>query len=217
GAFQPLPGRGLQGPCQGAFPPRCQRLAGHGPERSGCTMHWRSGELMQIARRLGSSHHRSSQPMTDPAVSGGASPARILLIDDEAGILKTFRFCLEDAGYRVSTAQNSQQALAAVEREVFDVCFLDLRLGDESGIELLPKLQAAAPWMRVVIATAHSAVDTAVDAMQAGAADYLVKPCTPEQLLLAADKQAEARRLELRIEALESAVSRDEEPEFVSA
>jgi NtrC-family two-component system response regulator AlgB len=53
--------------------------------------------------------------------------------------------------------------------------------------------------------------------MKAGAADYLVKPCTPEQLLLAADKQAEARRLELRIEALESAVSRDEEPEFVSA
>ena len=155
--------------------------------------------------------------MTDPAVSGGASPARILLIDDEAGILKTFRYCLEDAGYRVSTAQNSQQALAAVEREVFDVCFLDLRLGDESGIALLPKLRAAAPWMRVVIATAHSAVDTAVDAMKAGAADYLVKPCTPEQLRVAADKQAEARRMELRIEALESAVNKDDEAEFVSA
>ena len=130
--------------------------------------------------------------------------ARILLVDDEAPILRTFRYCLEDVGYRVTTAQNGAQALAALEREVFDVCFLDVSIGEESGIDLLPRLKSAAPWMRVVVATAHSSVDTAVDAMRAGASDYLVKPCSPDQLRFAANKQVEARRMEARIEALES-------------
>ena len=130
--------------------------------------------------------------------------ARILLIDDEAPILRTFRYCLEDSGYRVTTAQSGAQALAALEREVFDVCFLDVSIGEESGIDLLPKIKGAAPWMRVVVATAHSSVDTAVDAMRAGASDYLVKPCSPEQLRFAASKQVEARRLEAKVEALES-------------
>jgi NtrC-family two-component system response regulator AlgB len=130
--------------------------------------------------------------------------ARILLVDDEAPILRTFRYCLEDAGYRVTTAQNGAQTLAALEREVFDVCFLDVSIGEESGLDLLPKIKAAAPWMRVVVATAHSSVDTAVDAMRAGASDYLVKPCSPDQLRFAAAKQVDARRMEARIEALES-------------
>src|SRR3546814_18404507 len=60
--------------------------------------------------------------------------------------------------------------------------------------------------MRVVIVTAHSAVDTAVDAMQAGAADYLVKPCSPEQLRLSAAMQLEVRQMAARLEALEGEV-----------
>jgi len=139
--------------------------------------------------------------MSDTA---SAPPAGVLLIDDEPAILRTFRYCLEDAGFRVATAQNSEMAIAALERAVFDVCFLDLRLGDESGLDLLPQLKAAAPWMRIVVATAHSSVDSAVVAMRAGAHDYLMKPCSPEQLRFAAEKQAEARRLEMRLEELET-------------
>jgi two-component system, NtrC family, response regulator AlgB len=131
-------------------------------------------------------------------------PAGILLIDDEPAILRTFRYCLEDAGFRVATAQNSELAIAALEREVFDVCFLDLRLGDESGLDLLPQLKTAAPWMRIVVATAHSSVDSAVVAMRAGAHDYLMKPCSPDQLRFAAVKQTQARRLEMRLEELET-------------
>jgi two-component system, NtrC family, response regulator AlgB len=143
--------------------------------------------------------------------------ARILLIDDEAPILRTFRYCLEDAGYRVTTAQSGAQALAALEREVFDVCFLDVSIGEESGIDLLPKIKSAAPWMRVVVATAHSSVDTAVDAMRAGASDYLVKPCSPEQLRFAASKQVDARRLEARVEALESERGQSASPDLGSS
>src|SRR5690606_1954138 len=97
----------------------------------------------------------------------------ILLVDDETAILRTFRYCLEDAGYRVATASSSSQACALLQQKVFDLCFLDLRLGDESGLDLLAQIRALTPWMRTVIVTAHSAIDTAVDAMQSGAVDYL--------------------------------------------
>ena len=132
-----------------------------------------------------------------------SSTARILLIDDEPAILRTFRYCLEDAGHRVSTARDSAQALAALQSAVFDICFLDLRLGEADGLELLPQLLATAPWMQVVVATAHSSINSAVAAMQAGASDYLVKPCSPEQLRLAVSRAVAAQRLQLRVESFE--------------
>ncbi len=55
---------------------------------------------------------------------------RILLIDDEPNILRTFRFCLEDVGHRVTTASDAAQAEELVQSDVFDLCFLDLRLGE---------------------------------------------------------------------------------------
>ncbi|MDG9925210.1 MULTISPECIES: sigma-54-dependent response regulator transcription factor AlgB [unclassified Pseudomonas] len=131
---------------------------------------------------------------------------RILLVDDESAILRTFRYCLEDDGYSVATASSAAQADNLLLRQVFDLCFLDLRLGEDSGLDLLAQMRIQAPWMRVVIITAHSAVDTAVDAIQAGAADYLVKPCSPDQLRLAAAKQLEVRALAARLEALEGEV-----------
>jgi len=128
---------------------------------------------------------------------------RILLIDDEQNILRTFRYCLEDAGHKVSTASDAAQAEQLVQRDVFDLCFLDLRLGETSGLDLLPVLRQYAPWLKVIIVTAHSSIDSALEAIRAGAADYLVKPCSPEQLRMAASKQIQARRLEQRVEALE--------------
>jgi len=128
---------------------------------------------------------------------------RTLLVDDEPNILRTFRFCLEDVGHHVSMASDATQAEELVQRDVFDLCFLDLRLGQSSGLELLPTLHQSAPWMKVIVVTGHSSIDSAIDAMRAGAADYLVKPCSPEQLRLAASKQIKIRRLEQRVEALE--------------
>ena len=138
----------------------------------------------------------------------GESGGRILLVDDEAAILRTFRYCLEDEGYQVATAGSAAQAEALLQRQVFDLCFLDLRLGEDNGLEVLERMRIQVPWMRVVVVTAHSEVDTAVDAMQAGAADYLVKPCSPDQLRLAASQQLEVRQLEARLEALEGEARR---------
>jgi two-component system, NtrC family, response regulator AlgB len=128
---------------------------------------------------------------------------RTLLVDDEPNILRTFRYCLEDSGHSVSMAADAAQAEELVQRDVFDLCFLDLNLGESSGLELLPTLHQSAPWMKVIVVTANSSVDSALDAMRAGASDYLVKPCSPEQLRVAASKQIRIRRLEQRVEALE--------------
>jgi two-component system, NtrC family, response regulator AlgB len=136
---------------------------------------------------------------------------RILLVDDESAILHTFRYCLEDEGYQIATANSAAQAEALIQQQVFDLCFLDLRLGEDNGLDVLAQMRVQAPWMRVVIVTAHSAVDTAVDAMQAGASDYLVKPCSPDQLRMAAAKQLEVRQLAARLEALEGEVRRPED------
>lgn len=138
-----------------------------------------------------------------PTMTVSTLTARILVVDDEAALLKTFRYCLEAAGYRVVTARNPDEARQRVQGEVFDLCFLDLRLGSESALDLLPDLRIAAPWMRIVVVTAYSSIDTAVRAMREGAVDYLVKPCSAEQLRLVAARQLERRRMELRLEELE--------------
>src|SRR5581483_7964212 len=132
------------------------------------------------------------------------SAARVLLIDDDSSVLRLFRRCLEEEGMEVTSVQSPVEAEAALGRGLFDACVLDLDLGEASGLELLPKLREWAPWMRVIMATAMDDVPTALSAIRAGASDYLVKPCSPEQITLAVRQQLEARRLERRIEALES-------------
>lgn len=141
---------------------------------------------------------------------------QVLLVDDDSGLLRNFRWCLEDAGFSVATANNGAQAHQLLASRVFDLCFLDLMIGEESGLDLLPQFRTAAPWMRVVMLTSEDGLDTAVTAMQRGAADYLTKPCAPERLAQCAERQAEARRLELRIEQLNDG-GRDAVADLVSA
>ena len=73
---------------------------------------------------------------------------RILLVDDESAILRTFRYCLEDEGYQVATANSASKAEALLQQHVFDLCFLDLRLGEDSGLDVLAQMRVQAPWMR---------------------------------------------------------------------
>ncbi len=130
--------------------------------------------------------------------------AKILLVDDDPSILRAFRRCLQDAGHAITTASCREQAEGALNRAAFDLCLLDLRLGAESGLELLPRLREAAPWMRVMVVTGTSDVSTAIAAIRAGAADFLTKPCNPDELVHAVDKQLRTLRLEQRVQQLES-------------
>ncbi|QEG29130.1 Alginate biosynthesis transcriptional regulatory protein AlgB [Gemmata obscuriglobus] len=131
---------------------------------------------------------------------------QLLVIDDEASLRRTIRIALESFGHTVKDAANRAQALEALRAQRFDLAFLDLKLGPEKGLELLPELLAAAPGLHVVIVTAHASLDTAIEALRKGAFDYLPKPFTPNQLRLALDRSALVRGLRDRVAALEEQV-----------
>lgn len=136
------------------------------------------------------------------------SALSILVVDDEANIRKMLAVCLEAEGYRVVAVSNPTDAIAEADRQAFDMAFVDLRLGVERGMDLIPKLRAASPWTKVVVITAYASVDTAVEAMKRGATDYLPKPFVPSQVLLVTQKVAEVRQLEQRLAAAQEALQR---------
>lgn len=135
-----------------------------------------------------------------------SDPFDLLVIDDEASLRRTLRTALESMGHRVAEAANRAQALDALRRQRLDLAFLDLRIGKENGLELLPELLRAAPGLHVVIITAHASLDTAIEALRKGAFDYLPKPFTPNQLRVALDRSALVRGLRTRVAALEEQV-----------
>ncbi|MFZ5637861.1 MAG: sigma-54-dependent transcriptional regulator [Pseudomonadota bacterium] len=128
---------------------------------------------------------------------------RILAIDDDARLLQNFAMALERDGYAVETADNLADGLRLAATRPFHVCLLDHNIGYDSGIEALPRFAELAPQMRTIMVTANAGVDDAVKAIGLGATDYLVKPCSPEQLRIAVARQLEARRMLDRIDTLE--------------
>ena len=132
---------------------------------------------------------------------------RVLIIDDEANIRKTTAMALEGMDHETAGAENSEAALRELEAAHFDVAFLDLRLNTENGMDLLSKLQKANPYLDVVVFTAHASIENAVEAMSAGAVDYIPKPFTPVQIRQVLEKIAKRRKLEGRLADLESRLS----------
>ncbi len=132
---------------------------------------------------------------------------RILVIDDEPPIRKTTIMTLDALGHECVQAQNSAEALKELSKGSFDAAFLDLRLGDEKGLDLIPKMLTAEPKLNVICFTAYTSIDTAVEAMRHGAVDYIAKPFTPEQLRQSLARIENNRRLENRVVELESMLS----------
>lgn len=131
----------------------------------------------------------------------------ILIVDDEAHIRKTTTLTLDALGHECEQAQNSAEALSLLKKGSFDTAFLDLRLGGESGLELIPKLMALEPKLNIIVFTAYTSVDTAVEAMRCGAVDYIAKPFTPEQVRQSLTRIENNQRLENRVVELESMLS----------
>jgi two-component system, NtrC family, response regulator AlgB len=134
---------------------------------------------------------------------------RVLIIDDEANIRKTTAVALEGMGHETTAAEDSASALKQVEAAQFDVAFLDLKLNHESGLELLPKLLKSNSNLDVVVFTAYASIENAVEAMRTGAADYIPKPFTPEQIRQVLGRIGQRRKLEGRVAELESQLSND--------
>src|SRR5256712_2835345 len=137
---------------------------------------------------------------------------RVLIVDDERKIRKTLSVCLQGLGCQVTESGSSTSAVEAIARSPYDVAFVDLRLGRENGLDLLPKLLAERPGLDVVMITAYAAVDSAVEAMKRGAKDYLPKPFTPAQIRKVIEAARARRELERRLLDLEARLA-DAAPE----
>ncbi len=131
----------------------------------------------------------------------------VLIVDDEKNIRHTLRVCLESLDAEVTEASSPRAALEAISRAVFDVVFLDLRLGTESGLDLIPQLLAENPNVVIVVVTAYATIETAVEAIRRGAWDYLPKPFTPAQIRHLIEKAEAQRSLSARLASLKDRLS----------
>jgi NtrC-family two-component system response regulator AlgB len=129
-----------------------------------------------------------------------------LVIDDDPGIRQSLRLCLEVSGVRVLGVATTEAALEALDRGQFDVVLLDLWLGADSGLAALPEILRRQPTVGVIVVTAYASIESAVEAVRAGAVDYLPKPFSPEQVRLAAERVLSTRRLQREVAELQSQV-----------
>ncbi|HZI09688.1 MAG TPA: sigma-54 dependent transcriptional regulator, partial [Myxococcus sp.] len=116
--------------------------------------------------------------------------AKVLVIDDEANLRKVLAAMLRRDGFDVTVAENGEQGLAEFHKNGADIVVTDLVMPKVGGMEVLGTIRAANPDVPVIIITAHGTVDSAVDAIKAGAFDYITKPFDQSELSAVVAKAA---------------------------
>ncbi len=137
---------------------------------------------------------------------------RALVVDDEQSIRGIVSQVLADDRYRVVEASSGEEALAFLEKESFPLIFTDIRMGGISGLELLKRVKQRDKNIQVIIMTSHGTMDAAVEALKAGAYDFLHKPFEDLELISSAAKRA-IQSYELTVEReklIETLKSRNE-------
>jgi len=135
-------------------------------------------------------------------VSGANGRARVLVADDEASIRFVLREALEEAGHEVVDVDSGEAAWKALAEGGFEIAFLDIRMPGPSGLELLERMRSVGSDTAVVVITAQSTLENAVEAMKRGALDYLVKPFQMAEVLAAVQKAVRTRSLEREVRTL---------------
>jgi DNA-binding NtrC family response regulator len=126
--------------------------------------------------------------MKIPAKGGFMKPLRILVIDDESVICDACCLVLAEKGYRVDHCLTGNTGLLAIERDKYDLILLDVKLPDVDGMEILKSVREKGSEPVVIVMTGYSTMSNALQAMKLGAADYLAKPFTDDQLVEAVEK-----------------------------
>jgi two-component system response regulator RegA len=121
--------------------------------------------------------------MTDSPRPTPAQP--LLIIDDDPTFARVLARALSSRGFEVVTAGNADEARALARRHHPRYCVLDLKLGDENGLRLIPELKALVPEIRVLLLTGYASIATAVEAIKRGAHDYLSKPVDADAVVRA--------------------------------
>jgi DNA-binding NtrC family response regulator len=109
--------------------------------------------------------------------------ARILLVDDETVFANNMSKLLNRRGYQVTAVNSGDAALQALMNNSFDVMVLDLKMPGMDGIAVLHEMRKLGLFTEVLVLTGHGSIDTALEAIQLGAYDYLTKPCEIAELI----------------------------------
>ena len=136
---------------------------------------------------------------------------KILVVEDEPDQRSLITKMLAANGYQISSASSVEEAIVMIKSDLPDLVFSDWKLGQLSGMDLLTYVRREHPDMGFIIATAYGTITHAVDAMQAGADDYLAKPYQRQSLLLAIDKVAKSLVLKKQNRRLTSELSQQQE------
>ena len=119
----------------------------------------------------------------------------ILVIDDDALMREYVEEAMLRAGHAVDTAKGGEEGLAAFNAGNHDLLITDLKMAPMDGVEVVRRVKAAAPRTPVIVMTAYGTIETAVAALKAGAADYILKPFTPDAVDLAVSRALEQARM----------------------
>ena len=139
------------------------------------------------------------------------SKANILVVDDQDSIRHFVSKALEAEGYTVQTMASVREARAAVERDMPDLAVLDLKLPDGTGLELLREIKRVQPEVSVILMTAFGELETAVEAMSAGAFWFVKKPFQNDELLALVARALESQKLWLELKRLRHMAFADED------
>ncbi len=120
--------------------------------------------------------------------------SRILVVDDDRELRDNIVEILSDAGYEVQSSDNAENALEVLDSKDFDLVILDLIMPGMGGLDAIPLARQKCPNARIVVITAFSTVDNAVESMKKGADDYLTKPFKIDELLTAVRRNLEEAR-----------------------
>jgi two-component system response regulator RegA len=129
----------------------------------------------------------------------------VLVVDDDVRFAETLARALERRGWAANVAHTIDSALAVARAQAVDAAIVDLRLGDEDGLELIKPLQALGERIRIVVLTGYASIATAVRAIKLGADDYLAKPVTASavvETLQRGEKPVAARHVTQRAEPM---------------
>jgi len=147
-----------------------------------------------------------SRHLAEEADEEKASTVSVLVVDDQAAIRESMVITFRREGYAVESAESGEEALDLLYRKPFDLVVTDLRLTGIGGLEVLRRTKELFPDTEVVVMTAYGTIEGAVEAIKAGAYDYLTKPFQPEELTLVSQRALERRGLTQRVRLLEQAV-----------
>jgi two-component system response regulator GlrR len=122
------------------------------------------------------------------------NPAKVLVVDDDRNLLEIIKMRLELSEYKVVTVLKEEEAFNALKEQAFDLSIIDLQLAERNGISVMEDVHKIIPNLPVIIITAYGSIESAVEAIQKGACNYITKPFESKNLLSQIKKALESSR-----------------------